>query len=85
MPNFELQPVNNDFDTVDDELLANLIYDMPDTEINMTDQNMSMEPAITKQALAPQTQTPPLQKQPLQMLNPNYNTQFNTFNNPHIP
>ena len=63
MPSFNLEPTD-DFDTIDDSILANLVYDSDLTNENKQNSN--------NQVAVPQPQNP---QNP-----PTFNTQVNTFN-----
>ena len=60
LPNFELQSISDQFDTIDDDLLANLVYDIqqepPVTkQIDDTDQNKTVGTLEVSKVLQPNT------------------------------
>ena len=85
LPTFNLQPIE-DFSTIDDDILANLVYDIStENDTNQTndkdDQNKTVAlastnnvPQVNPQQIAPQTVQTNQSSQ--------YHTQVNTFNNP---
>ena len=80
LPNFTLQPID-EIETIDDSLLTNLIYDIPnETENNDPNEQILEENAVAVQNQTPQNITPNF---PLQPKTPKktINTQFNTINN----
>ena len=58
LPNFELQPIPQEFDTIDNSLLANLLYDIP----NKNNDDESAIETVQNQGMPP----PPLPLQPIQ-------------------
>ena len=81
LPNFDLQPID-DFDTIDEELLANLVYDTNSDDQNQqkTTQNVASVLTKTTQTIASSTTTPSHQIN-TQVINQN----IPMLNFPHLP
>ena len=84
LPTFSIESLD-EFDTIDDEILANLLYDIPkDSNSNTGDKNDDQTHKTKTDALVPTSNNVP---QMAHSENPKaYNTQVNTFNNmPNMP
>ena len=78
LPNFNLQELDN-FDTIDDEELANIILDFPKENTDNDNSKVTSTVAVQKTS---NTNTNPIDNNSLALAQlQNFNTQFNTINN----